>query len=98
MEEYESIVNSKEEDDKPPNLVLPAPHLFRDLRMLEALFENDTPVEVPVRFGSTVEVYCGFFVASGRGLGSMLQGNDEGLVRIRMRVWSCTELSERSSN
>ena len=52
----------------------------------------------PVRFEKTAEVIYGFFDASGTGLGSMMQGNDEGNVIIRIGVWSTSVSNEMSSN
>ena len=96
--EYDELVSSKQDIDKPPKLVLPAPRLFSDLQMLEGMFSEDTPAVFPVRFEKAAEVFYGFFDASGSGLGSMLQGKDESQILIRIGTWSEEIESETSSN
>ena len=97
-DEYADLLESRSDPDSPPKLVLPAPRLFDDLKMLETLFLGNTPAVFPIRFSSTAEVFYGFFDASGTGLGSMFQGKDETVISIRIGTWSCTISEERSSN
>ena len=66
--------------------------------MLESMFKEDTPTQLPVRFKRVDEIVYGFADASGGGLGSMLQGKDEDSLDIRIGVWSSTQSKEMSSN
>ena len=97
-EDYDELCSYNVEGDDPPTYVLPAPRLFEDLEILEAIFQEDLPARYPIRHRCVVEVYYGFFDASGRGLGSMIQGTDESKVTIRIGVWSTSEAEENSSN
>jgi len=97
-EEYDQLLATDTDDQNPPPLVLPAPRLFSDLKMLENLFKGETPAVFPVRFERTAEVIYGFFDASGTGLGSMMQGKDANKVHIRIGVWSAAISDEKSSN
>ena len=66
-EEYHKLLDSKNEEDKPPKLILLAPRLFTDSRILEALFVSETPAIVPVCFVETAKLFYCFFDASSRG-------------------------------
>jgi len=78
--------------------VLPAPRLFDDLTMLETIFRESIPTDFPIRFRLVAKIVYGFADASGRGLGSMMQSQDEAEIRIRIGVWSTSQSEERSSN
>ena len=97
-EDYDELCSYDGQGDDPPTYVLPAPRLFDDLEMLEVIFQEDLPVRYPIRHRCVVEVYYGFYDASGRGLGSMLQGSEESEITIRIGVWSTSEAEENSSN
>ena len=97
-ETYDQLIQSQDNHNETPKYVLPAPRLFGDIKILETMFQEETPAQYPVRFQRVAEIIYGFADASGGGLGSMFQGNDEDSINIRIGVWSSTLSKERSSN
>ena len=97
-ETHDKLLSSQENVKDAPKYVLPAPRLFSDLKILEAMFKEEIPTQFPIRFKRVAEVIYGFADASGGGLGSMFQGSDEESLVIRIGVWSSTKSKEMSSN
>ena len=81
-----------------PKLVIPVNHLFQDIRIMEAIFEGNTPSELPIRFSKTASVHYGFADASGRGFGSILEEHNVPRIDLRIGLWSAHEEQENSSN
>jgi len=97
-EEFDEIYQSQASLDSPPEFVIPTMRLFDDVEILEAIFDGDTPARLPIRHTKAADVYFGFCDASGRGLGSTIQGSNENTFNVRIGVWSSTEEKENSSN
>ena len=97
-EMYENLITSHQSNNLPPKFVIPVPRLYDDLEMLEGIFSSDIPAKFPIRFEKVAEIIYGFVDASGRGLGSMVQGEDESTLLVRIGVWSSSLSKERSSN
>ena len=95
---YENLLSSKHSKEQAPKFVMPVPRLRDDLYMLDGIFSGDIPSKFPIRFSKFAVVMYGFVDASGRGLGSMVQDEDESGLHVRMGVWSTTLTKERSSN
>ena len=90
-ETFEKLLASQKAHEEAPKHVLPAPCLFEDLRMLEALFKEDKPALFPIRYQKIADIICGFADASGGGLGSMMQEKNEDVFNVRLGVWSTSQ-------
>jgi hypothetical protein len=84
-----------EDNQQPPEYVMPVSRLATDLRGLATLFQYPSPPKRVVRSKAIVVAWYGFGDASGAGFGDALI-SDTG-VHYRYGVWG-DDLSDKSSN
>lgn len=92
-EDLENLL--REEDPKPPKLIVPVPRYFRCLEALEKFFEPDEPPLAVERRENYLLLLYGFVDASKAGMGSIFaseKGN-----HLRMGMWG-PDTEEDSSN
>lgn len=70
---HDSLLESQDKEDEAPRYVLPAPRLFKDLKMMETIFKDTIPTQFPIRHRVVAEIFYCFADPSGGGLGSMFQ-------------------------